>query len=327
MGKDKLRRFAENLTFECLVQPRFADEVFGRDHALVKGAGTAIFFHNDRPIVLSNWGAARASIRGGAGRAHAGAQLHRHRHQGRLHVWRGAKTATERGMGNVGFLRTRIELIGSFSPRARWTRSRITFPDPQLRTKRARSLTAPGFLAAYARMLAPGGTIHLKTDSKHLYAYTQAVIARFGLPCAEATDDLYGSGRADDVLSVRTAYEQAFPGDGTADHLHPVRAGRPHGVRSLRVGGRRRGGRRTTKRSARPVAACGCGTELVRRRRAAGGAAAGNRARARNNCRPNDGRDDTDRRTVHAPGARRGAQGPRGGRGAYRRRGDGRRGG
>ena len=168
MGKDKLRRFAENLTFECLVQPRF-DEVFGRDHAL-KGRWHSDFFHNDRPIVL------------------------------------------ELGCGKgVGFLRTRIELIGSFFAPGEVDEIWITFPDPQLRTKRARKrLTAPGFLAAYARMLAPGGTIHLKTDSKHLYAYTRAVIARFGLPCAEATDDLYGSGRADDVLSVRTAYEQRF---------------------------------------------------------------------------------------------------------------------
>lgn len=207
MGKDKLRRFAENLTFECLVQPRF-DEVFGRDHAL-KGRWHSDFFHNDRPIVLElGCGkgeytvalAERTPERNFIGIDIKGARM-----------WRGAKTATERGMGNVGFLRTRIELIGSFFAPGEVAEIWITFPDPQLRTKRARKrLTAPGFLAAYARMLAPGGTIHLKTDSKHLYAYTQAVIARFGLPCAEATDDLYGSGRADDVLSVRTAYEQRF---------------------------------------------------------------------------------------------------------------------
>ena len=33
MGKDKLRRFAENLTFECFVQPAF-EEAFRRDHPL-----------------------------------------------------------------------------------------------------------------------------------------------------------------------------------------------------------------------------------------------------------------------------------------------------
>lgn len=50
MGKDKLRRFRENLTFECFVQPEF-DEVFRRDHPL-KGNWNRDFFRNDNPIVL-----------------------------------------------------------------------------------------------------------------------------------------------------------------------------------------------------------------------------------------------------------------------------------
>lgn len=50
MGKDKLRRFRENLTFDCFVQPEF-DEVFHCDHPL-KGRWRSDFFHNDNPIVL-----------------------------------------------------------------------------------------------------------------------------------------------------------------------------------------------------------------------------------------------------------------------------------
>ena len=42
MGKDKLRRFAENLTFECFVQPAF-EEAFRRDHPL-KGHWHSDFF-------------------------------------------------------------------------------------------------------------------------------------------------------------------------------------------------------------------------------------------------------------------------------------------
>ena len=33
MGKDKLRKFAENLTFKCMVQPEF-DDIFHKDHPL-----------------------------------------------------------------------------------------------------------------------------------------------------------------------------------------------------------------------------------------------------------------------------------------------------
>ena len=48
-------------------------------------------------------------------------------------MWRGAKTATEQGMDNVGFLRTRIEFITSFFAPGEVSELWITFPDPQLK--------------------------------------------------------------------------------------------------------------------------------------------------------------------------------------------------
>lgn len=207
MGKDKLRRFAENLTFECFVQPEF-EEIFRRDHPL-KGHWRRDFFRNDRPIVLElgcGKGEYTVALAERDPRSnYIGVDIKGAR------MWRGAKTATERRMGNVGFVRTRIEFIGSFFAPGEVDEIWITFPDPQLRTKRAKKrLTAPSFLAAYARLLKPGGAIHLKTDSQHLYRYTQAVIAHFGLPCEAANPDIYGTGFADEVLSVKTAYEQKF---------------------------------------------------------------------------------------------------------------------
>ena len=211
MGKDKLRRFRENLTFACFLQPDF-DDVFRTDHP-VKGHWNRDFFHNDNPIVLElGCGkgeytvalAERDPSRNFIGIDIKGARM-----------WRGAKTATERGMSNVGFLRTRIEFIGSLFAEGEVSEIWITFPDPQLKTRRAsKRLTSPAFLASYARLLAPGGRIHLKTDSKHLYAYTNAVIEHFGLPCEVSNPDNYGSGFADEVLSVKTAYETRFLGMG-----------------------------------------------------------------------------------------------------------------
>ena len=52
MGKDKLKRFAENLTFECMVQPEF-EEIFHKDHPL-KGRWHKDFFHNDNPIKVGH---------------------------------------------------------------------------------------------------------------------------------------------------------------------------------------------------------------------------------------------------------------------------------
>ena len=50
MGKDKIRKFKENETFKCLIQPRM-DEVIGKEHPL-KGNWDKEVFHNGNPIVL-----------------------------------------------------------------------------------------------------------------------------------------------------------------------------------------------------------------------------------------------------------------------------------
>ena len=207
MGKDKLRRFAENLTFECLVQPDF-EEIFHKDHSL-KGQWRSSFFRNDNPIVLElGCGKGEYTValaERNPERNYIGVDIKGAR------MWRGAKTATENKMTNAGFVRTRIEFINSFFAEGEVDEIWITFPDPQLKTRRAnKRLTSPLFLERYARFLAPDGVINLKTDSQHLYNYTNAVIERFGLPCEVSNNDIYGTGYADEELSVKTAYEKMF---------------------------------------------------------------------------------------------------------------------
>ena len=177
MGKDKLRKFRENLTFDCFIQPEF-DEVFRCDHPL-KGHWRSDFFHNDNPIVLElGCGkgeytvalAERNPSRNFIGIDIKGARM-----------WRGAKTATDRKMPNVGFLRTRIEFINGLFAEGEVDEIWITFPDPQLKSRRAKKrLTSPLFLGYYAHILSPGGWINLKTDSKHLFGYTNEVVRRYG---------------------------------------------------------------------------------------------------------------------------------------------------
>ena len=207
MGKDKLRKFAENLTFKCMVQPEF-DEIFHKDHPL-KGRWHKDFFHNDNPIILE-LGCGKGEYTIALAERNPNANYIGVDIKG-ARMWRGAKTATERGMENVGFVRTRIEFILSFFAPGEISEIWITFPDPQLKSRRAKKrLTSPLFLADYKRMLAEDGVINLKTDSKHLYAYTAAVIERLGLDAEVQNDDIYGSGYGDEVLSVKTAYEQMF---------------------------------------------------------------------------------------------------------------------
>lgn len=207
MGKDKLRKFRENQTFDCLLQPPF-DEVFRCDNP-IKGRWNSDFFRNDRPIVLElGCGKGEYTValaERDPSRNYIGIDIKGAR------MWRGAKTAAERQMHNVGFVRTRIEFITSLFAPGEVSEIWITFPDPQLKARRAKKrLTSPLFLANYARLLRSDGSIHLKTDSKHLYAYTAEVIRRYGLPCAVSNPDIYGTGFADEVLSVKTAYEREF---------------------------------------------------------------------------------------------------------------------
>ncbi|MFI3328594.1 MAG: tRNA (guanosine(46)-N7)-methyltransferase TrmB [Rikenellaceae bacterium] len=206
-GKDKARRFAENKTFKCFVEPEF-DDIFGKDHPL-KGKWRSDFFGNDNPIILEL----------GCGKGeYTVALAERDPNTNYIGIdikgarmWRGAKTATDNNMANVGFLRTRIEFILSFFAQDEINEIWITFPDPQLKTRRAKKrLTAPTFLTNYAKMLCKEGVINLKTDSKHLYQYTNAVVEHFNLPCEVSNDDIYGSGYADETLSVKTAYEDMF---------------------------------------------------------------------------------------------------------------------
>lgn len=211
MGKDKFKRFQENLTFSKLVQPEF-DEIFGKDYKL-KGNWKADFFGNDNPIVLE-LGCGRGEYTVALGERFPDKNFLGIDIKG-ARLWRGAKTATENDMLNVGFLRTRIEFINSFFAANEISEVWITFPDPQLKKDRVKKrLTSPEFLTMYSRFFVDGAQVNLKTDSQHLHEYTKAVIAENDLLCLECCNDIYGTGYADDVLSVKTRYESIYLAEG-----------------------------------------------------------------------------------------------------------------
>ena len=211
MGKDKIRRFAENETFACLVQPAF-DEVFHKDYKL-KGRWRNDFFKNENPLCLE-LGCGRGEYTVALGQRNPETNYIGIDIKG-ARMWRGAKTATEYHIANVGFLRTRIEFITSFFAPGEVDEIWITFPDPQLKKGREKKrLTAPGFLSMYAQFLKPDGVIHLKTDSQRLHEYTKSVVALNNLPVEECNADIYGTGLADETLSVKTAYESRYLAEG-----------------------------------------------------------------------------------------------------------------
>lgn len=211
MGKNKLRRFQENETFDCMVQPAF-NEFFRKDYKL-KGRWRDDIFGNNNPIVLE-LGCGRGEYTVALAEKFPGKNFIGVDIKG-ARMWRGAKTAIEKGLSNAAFLRTRIEFIGSFFAENEVDEIWITFPDPQLRKSRIKKrLTSTVFLEMYARILKPYGYINLKTDSQHLHEFTFVQAKGNELEITEKCTDIYGAGYADELLSIKTTYEQRFLGEG-----------------------------------------------------------------------------------------------------------------
>lgn len=119
----------------------------------------------------------------------------------------GAKKALDKNLANAAFLRTQIEMINAYFTEGEVDEIWITFPDPQLRTSKAKKrLTHPRFLRLYQQFLKQGGSIHLKTDSPALHVFTSKVIDMYGLQLEEQTDNLYASTHKPE-LDIKTHYE------------------------------------------------------------------------------------------------------------------------
>jgi tRNA (guanine-N7-)-methyltransferase len=58
--------------------------------------------------------------------------------------------------------------------------------------------------------LIDNGIVHLKTDSQGLHEYTKALVEQNELKINFCTNDLYGSGITDRLLSIKTFYESMF---------------------------------------------------------------------------------------------------------------------
>ncbi|MBL1410272.1 tRNA (guanosine(46)-N7)-methyltransferase TrmB [Sphingobacterium faecale] len=201
MGKDKLRKFAEIATFKNVVQLD-AGKAY-------KGKWSSAFFGNNKPLILE--------LACGKGEYTVNlAQLFPETnfigidYKGNR-IWRGAKTALEEGIDNVGFLRIQIETILEYFEENEVSEIWITFPDPQPQDSREKKrLTNPTFLNRYKIILKEGGIMHLKTDNDGFYNYTVEQIQQQSLPVLKETTDLYKSDLVDQVLSIKTYYEKKY---------------------------------------------------------------------------------------------------------------------
>ena len=205
MGKGKLAKFADMRDYPHVFEYPYSvvDDV----PFAMKGNWNRDFFKNDNPIVLE-LGCGRGEYTVGLGRMYPDKNFIGVDIKG-ARMWTGATDSLREGMTNVAFLRTNIEIIDRFFAEGEVDEIWITFPDPQMK-KVTKRLTSTSFLHRYASFLKTDGIIHLKTDSNFLYTYTDALVQVNELPVEVNTTDLYGGGEADEILSIRTYYEQQW---------------------------------------------------------------------------------------------------------------------
>ncbi|RYY38200.1 MAG: tRNA (guanosine(46)-N7)-methyltransferase TrmB [Chitinophagaceae bacterium] len=195
MGHKKLVRFAAIETFPNVLQ--YPEGMAGK---------WAEFFGNGNELTLE-LACGKGEYTLGLARMHPqrnflGVDLKGNR------IWAGARKAIAEGLKNAAFLRILIDGIEKFFAPGEVGEIWITFPDPQLRTGKAKKrLTHPRFLRRYQSILKPGGKIHLKTDSPNLYGFTMKVCAMYGCNVLDSTDDVYAQPQINDELQIKTYYE------------------------------------------------------------------------------------------------------------------------
>ncbi len=207
-SKNKLKRFKENETFSNVIQPT-REEVLNNTLYL-KGNWNQDFFKNENPIILEL----------GCGKGEYSVNLAKmFPHKNFLGIdikgarfWRGAKTALEEKITNVGFLRTQIELVDLIFDENEIDEIWITFPDPQIKyTRTKHRMTNPDFLNKYKKIIKPNGVVHLKTDSEYMHGYTLGLLQGLGLNIEYAHHDVYGTTNAPkEVTEIQTYYESQY---------------------------------------------------------------------------------------------------------------------
>ena len=201
-----MRKFKEIASYDHVIQPSIDDL---KQNFYLKGKWKQDFFKNDNPLILElGCGKGEYSValaKKYPDKNFLGVDIKGSR------IWAGATESKTDNLSNVGFLRTRIEFIDCAFSKNEVDEIWITFPDPQLKSRRAKKrLTSPLFLKKYYQFLKPHSIIHLKTDSQFLYGYTLGLIEGEGHCLEYANPDVYNSRIMIDNIEFKTHYENIF---------------------------------------------------------------------------------------------------------------------
>lgn len=207
MGRSKLEKFAAIAERENVVEP--GDDQYGQ----LKGMWREAFFDNGNPLILEI-GCGRGEYTVGMARLYPDKNFLGLDIKG-ARIWKGSTLAVDEALYNVAFLRTFIENLEDNFAEGEVDEIWVTFPDPRPKDRDIkRRLTSPRFLDLYAKMLRPGGIVHLKTDSQLLFAYTLEVLQERQPKDLRYTHDLYQSELQEHTMGIYTTYEKRYLEEG-----------------------------------------------------------------------------------------------------------------
>ena len=192
--------------FSNVFQPTFEELKTGFS---IKGKWKSDIFKNNYPLVLE-LGCGKGEYSVGLARKYPNKNFLGIDVKG-SRMWKGASDALNERMFNVAFLRTRIEFIEYCFAENEVDEIWITFPDPQIKKKRAKNrLTHPKFLRLYSSIMQDNGLIHLKTDSQFLHGYTLGIIQGHQHFLEDAEHDIYNAVLERENMDIKTHYEKLF---------------------------------------------------------------------------------------------------------------------
>ena len=192
--------------FSNVFQPTFEELKTGFS---IKGKWKSDIFKNNYPLVLE-LGCGKGEYSVGLARKYPNKNFLGIDVKG-SRMWKGASDALNERISNVAFLRTRIEFIEYCFSENEVDEIWITFPDPQIKKKRAKNrLTHPKFLQLYSNIMQDNGLIHLKTDSQFLHGYTLGIIQGHQHFLEDAEHDIYNSILERENMDIKTHYEKLF---------------------------------------------------------------------------------------------------------------------
>ena len=208
MGKDKLKRFSQILTFGNVIQPKIN---FHSNDDDLKGNWSTVF-NNENPLVLElGCGAGEYTValaKDYPNKNFIGIDIKGAR------IWKGAKAALDEGLNNVRFLRTKVDFITKFFGENEVNEIWLTFSDPQPKKPKKR-LSSKLFTDRYQEFLKINGVIHLKTDSDLLYEYTLEQIEENSYTLIQNINNIYIdfsklNDELKNTLCIKTFYEKKW---------------------------------------------------------------------------------------------------------------------